>query len=172
MIITLALRALQIIFAVIVLGLSVSLAKGQDRGKAPSQTDFAAFCGGCGLVFAAIGVVACFIEVLQGIIMTVLDGIATLFTLAGGIALAVALKVHSCSNDKFLITNSIINAGAFFFRDEDGKSVLHEETRSHLQGRCHEAQATTAFLYFMFALFAGTCVLGLLGKGGRNGSIV
>lgn len=161
------------LFAIIVLALSVTLAKGQVHGKVPSQTDFAAFCGACGLIFAAVGIVACFVEKLQGIITTVLDGIATLFTLAGGIAFAVTLKVHSCSNDEFILTNSIINAGdsdsvSFL----DGKFTFSGESRSTLQGRCHEAQAITAFLFFLFAAFAATTALGAMGKGGRSGSIV
>jgi hypothetical protein len=47
--------------------------------------NYGAFCGGAGLLCAAIGVVACFFEALQGIIMLALDGLATLFVLAGGI---------------------------------------------------------------------------------------
>lgn len=105
--------------------------------------------------------------------MTALDGLATLFTLAGGIALAVALKVHGCSDNLFILTNKIINAGdAATFTDGKNNFVFDGLSKSHLEGRCHEAQATTAFLFFLFAAFAGTCVLGLLGKGGKNGSIV
>jgi hypothetical protein len=46
---------------------------------------YGAFCGGAGLLIAAIGVVACFFEALQGRIMLALDGLATFFVLAGGI---------------------------------------------------------------------------------------
>jgi hypothetical protein len=47
--------------------------------------DYGAFCGGAGVLFAAIGVLACFMESLQGIIILALDGLATFFVLAGGI---------------------------------------------------------------------------------------
>jgi hypothetical protein len=75
----------QIIFAAVVLALSVVLIKDYGPGHGPSLFDYGAFVGGAGLVFAAIGIVACFIESLQGIVMLVLDGLVTLFTLAGGI---------------------------------------------------------------------------------------
>jgi hypothetical protein len=76
----------QILFSVIILGISVSLIKGQAWPSAvPSQTSYAAFCGGWGIVIALIGVVALFVEFLQGIIIAGLDGLTTLLMLAGGI---------------------------------------------------------------------------------------
>jgi hypothetical protein len=76
----------QVLFSVIILGISVSLIKGQAWPSAvPSQTSYAAFCGGWGIVIAFIGVVALFVEFLQGIIIVGLDGLTTLLMLAGGI---------------------------------------------------------------------------------------
>jgi len=51
----------------------------------PSQTSYAAFCGGWGIVIAIIGVVALFVEALQGLIIVGLDALTTLLMLAGGI---------------------------------------------------------------------------------------
>jgi hypothetical protein len=41
-----------------------------------------------------------------------------------------------------------------------------------LFARCHEAQAVTAFLWFAFACFVATTVLGVMGRGWKGGSIV
>jgi hypothetical protein len=69
-----------------VLALSaVLIAQYGPGGSAPSIIDYGAFCGGASLVIALVGVAACFIESLQGIITLALDGLATFFLLAGGI---------------------------------------------------------------------------------------
>jgi len=76
----------QFLFSVIILGISVSLIKGQNYPSAvPSQTSYAAFCGGWGIIIALIGIAALFVEALQGIIVAGLDGLTALLTLAGGI---------------------------------------------------------------------------------------
>jgi len=92
MIVTLALRILQLLFGIVVLALSIVLIKdfgpvpeGLTAHKVPSLIDYGAFCGGAALVIAVVGVVAAFIEGLQGIIMMALDGLAAFFLLAGGI---------------------------------------------------------------------------------------
>lgn len=85
MIITGALRALQIVFCAVILGLSVSLIKGTWIGSVASQTGYAAFCGGLGLIIAAVGILAIFVDFLQGFISAGLDAFATLFLAAGGI---------------------------------------------------------------------------------------
>lgn len=75
-------------------------------------------------------------------------------------ALAVKLRVHSCSidtknlrdpsNEYFL--NPVINSGS-------GRP-------GDLTARCREAQADTAFLFFALAAFIGSLVLDLMsGKG-------
>jgi len=138
----------KIIFAVIVLSLSGDLIKGQEQGKAPSQTVFASFCAVGGLVCAAIGIIAGCIPILGGILMSVLDGLLTIFTLAGGIALAVALQTTSCSDVVQMAQNDIIRGFS--------ASIGAIPNRGTLQTRCHEAQATDAFLFFMFAAFAGS----------------
>lgn len=75
------------LFAAVVLGLSVTLIKqyGPATDKPPALFDYGAFCGGAALVIALFGIVACFVESLQGIILLALDGLASFFLLAGGI---------------------------------------------------------------------------------------
>jgi membrane associated rhomboid family serine protease len=76
---------IQILFAVVVLGLGVTLIKGQEEGAAPSQTVYAAFCGGFGIVAALLGIISILAENLSALIFVALDGLAALFAVAGGI---------------------------------------------------------------------------------------
>lgn len=92
MIVTLGLRVLQVLFAIVALALPIALIKGMGPvfrdshvDKAPSLIDYGAFCGGAGLVISLVGVVAAFFEPLQGLITMALDGLAAFFLLAGGI---------------------------------------------------------------------------------------
>jgi cytochrome bd-type quinol oxidase subunit 2 len=105
MIITLAVRVLQILFAVVVLALSVVLIRGMGPvfeghtvQKVPSLIDYGAFCGGAGIVIAVFGVVAAFFEPLQGIIIMALDALASFFVLAGGIVSAFILLELAYTN--------------------------------------------------------------------------
>jgi hypothetical protein len=85
MIVTLAVRVLSLLFAAVVLALSAVLIKDFGPGKGPALIGYGAFCGGAGIVIGAIGVIACFFDKLQGIIMLGLDAFASFFLLAGGI---------------------------------------------------------------------------------------
>ncbi|KAI9880203.1 MAG: hypothetical protein M1830_004789 [Pleopsidium flavum] len=167
MIVPLVLRAVQLLFSAIVLGISISLIRGQVHGAAPSQTDFSAFAGGWGLLIALVGIAATtFFAALEGIAMLALDGLAILFYLAAALAMAVTLRVHKCTNENFTTSNALINGGL-----RDNKYYRYID----LQGRCHKAQADTAFLFFAFAAFVGTAVLsGMAGrrKGARGGAMV
>jgi hypothetical protein len=63
------------------------------------------------------------------------DGLSLLFYMCGGIALAAAMNVHSCSNTKYTMSNRITNSSP------------------NTAWRCREAQATTAFVWFTFTAF-------------------
>ena len=63
----------------------MTLIKDQVVGGSPSAINYAAFTGGFGMVAAAAGVAALFIEPLGGFIITAIDGLASLLFLAGGI---------------------------------------------------------------------------------------
>lgn len=76
----------QLLFGAVILGLSITLIKGQYFGSAPSQTDFSAFAGGWALLAALVGILATTVfGALEGIPILVLDALATLFLLAAGI---------------------------------------------------------------------------------------
>ena len=63
----------------------MTLIKDQVVGGSPSTINYAAFTGGFGMIAAAAGVAALFIEPLGGLIMAAIDGLASLFFLSGGI---------------------------------------------------------------------------------------
>jgi Membrane-associating domain len=139
------LRPLQFIFAVLVLSLSAALVANQPTGGSPSQVNYAVFVGVFSLLtwFYTVAMSTISPDGLGSpILITILDALNSLFYFCGGIALATALRVHSCGNIAYVVTNKI-TAGS---------------TR-----RCHEAQATTAFLWFGMFL----CLLDYETKYGR-----
>lgn len=85
MIVTLVIRFSQIVFGAIALGLSITAIKWQWTGTAPATTSYSAFAGAFGMLTAVIGTVAVFLDAIPGIIMAMVDGLASLIFLAGGI---------------------------------------------------------------------------------------
>jgi occludin/MAL family lipid-associated protein len=78
-------RYSQFLFAIIVLGLSITLAKGQVIGSVPATTGYGSFTGGLGILAAIIGFAALSTDFLEGIISWAIDGLAGVAFLAGGI---------------------------------------------------------------------------------------
>lgn len=85
MIVTSVVRALQLLFGVVVLGLSITAIKWQFVGNAPATTVFGAVCGAFGVLAALIGAAAIFIDAIPDIIMAGVDALASVLFLAGGI---------------------------------------------------------------------------------------
>ena len=78
------LRGFQTLFAAVILGLSVSLVKGQWEGtKPPITLQYAAFVGGITLVAAVVGLASEWVTALQGKIGFIIDGVMTVVNLAG-----------------------------------------------------------------------------------------
>jgi len=78
-------RVLQLIFAVIVLGLSVRAAKWQWSGSVPASTAYAAFAGGFAVLITLVGIAAIWISAIPALIMSMVDALAAVLLLAGGI---------------------------------------------------------------------------------------
>lgn len=76
---------IQAIFAIVVLGISVNLARDQLIDSPPPATSYAAFCGGFGTLAALVGIVTIFASSLEGIVTWALDGLSSLTMLASGI---------------------------------------------------------------------------------------
>lgn len=127
------LRIVNFCFLVIILGLTGSLAATTVTQHNP-QVNFAIFTAAFGLLFSSIyGLLAYFIEIFAWpILLTVLDFLNVVFTLAAGAALATAIRVHSCTNDDYLSDNNVAQGST---------------------DRCRKAQASVAFLFFSFFIF-------------------
>ena len=129
-------RGIQFLFVVIVLALAGALVANQPSGGAPSQINYAIFVGVFSLLtwFYTAGASSFSPDGLGSpFVIVILDCLNLLFYFAGGIAMAVALQVHSCGNIDYLRDNEII-AGS--------------------TPRCHEAQTLTAFLWFGMSSFS------------------
>ncbi|KAI1203230.1 marvel domain-containing protein [Nemania serpens] len=169
-IVTFALRGFLVVFGAIVLALSVTLAKQQVLGSPPAETSFFAFAGAFGLIASAIAILALLIEKIPRVGVIAVDTLASLFYLAGAIALTVALKpVSSCTSsseiaqaERFL--NKLLNGGC---KTIDGKKYCNagpddEHFSEYTPGRCQKVQADYVFGYLAFAFGVASIVLTLL----------
>lgn len=136
-----ALRVALFVFLVIVLGLTGSLINGSDHAN--PQVNFALFSAVFGLVFGVIyGLLAGFLEFLAfPIVLATIDFLDFVFTFAGATAVAVAIRVHSCTNQEYLDRNTVTQGS---------------------EDRCRKAQASTAFLYFAFFVCLAQLILSVL----------
>lgn len=168
-IIGLGVKGFLLLASAVVLGLSVTLAQHQRLGTPPVETSFASFTGGFGLVVAAIGIAAIFIDAIPTLVPLVAEALASLFFLAGGIALAIAMKGVSCDGgfdtqaalDRF--SNKILNGGCptskrcYATGNESPSSP--DEVNDSLKSRCVRTQADFAFQFI--ALFAALGALAM-----------
>ncbi|GME69133.1 unnamed protein product [[Candida] boidinii] len=127
------LRAINFAFLVIILGLTGSLAATTVTQSNP-QVNFCVFVGAFGILTSTFyGIAANFVEFLGApLFLWVWDFLNFVFTFAGATALAVAIRSHSCSNQRYL----------------DGNKVTQGS-----KDRCRKSQASVAFLYFSFFVF-------------------
>merc|ERR1711900_99461 len=113
-----------------------------------SKINYAIFVSVFDMIVILWGIGACFKEGLAiGIVLPILDVIATLLTVIAGIVLAAGLGVHSCGNRSYLVSNALTNGS------------------NNPSKRCHELQASTAFYWFAFAAFLGSAILGFVSGG-------
>jgi hypothetical protein len=78
-------RALQLIFAIVVLALSIRASKWQVYGSVPATTAFAASTGGFAVLVSLVGIASIWISAIPALIMSMVDGLASVLLLAGGI---------------------------------------------------------------------------------------
>jgi hypothetical protein len=83
-----AIRGTQIIFAAIVTGLSIDLARGHHWGGLPVILGYVCFVGCVSLLAGFAGLAASWITILQGKIGLLIDGFITAVNLAGGLVSA------------------------------------------------------------------------------------
>jgi hypothetical protein len=81
-----ALRSFQLLFAVVVIGLSANLIKDQFvANTVPSAISYAAFTGAFGLLAGLATLAALWVDAIQIVIVLALDALATIFYIAGGV---------------------------------------------------------------------------------------
>lgn len=171
---TTALRGFLLLSGAVVLGLSVTLAKHQRTGGVPPETGFAAFAGAFGIISSAVGLVALFMESFPQLVALAADGLAALFYLAGGIAMAIAFKGVSCGDESEAgqmakYVNKLLNGGCGaiinglpicgIFQDvpiNDDNALGYE-----LKQRCTRVQADYAFEFIACVFGVGAIILTL-----------
>jgi len=84
------LRLVQLLFAILVLSFSVNAIKWQYYNSVPAATGFAAFAGAFGLLASLIGITAIWATPIAGLFMALIDVLAIVFFLAGGIVSNIA----------------------------------------------------------------------------------
>ncbi|KAJ5624786.1 hypothetical protein N7510_001095 [Penicillium lagena] len=158
-------RGFQLIFGIVVLGLSVTLAKNQVIYAVPAATGYAAFTGGIGIVSALLGIASLFVESLEGLISWAVDGLAALALLAGGITYAVLLRGTNCSNPETLWQNTILGGGCTTYK---GTFICaYDGNPGKLEEQCRSATADTAFMFMTFIMCLAAAAFGFFTAGRR-----
>ncbi|KAG5980229.1 hypothetical protein E4U55_004252 [Claviceps digitariae] len=122
--------------------------------SAMAAINFTMFVAALSWVVHLYGLAAVFISSLgQAMIMLPLDGLLTLFTFIDAIVLAAKLRAPNCGNiNPFSLPAAWIGYGS-----------------ADTEKRCREIQASTAFMWFLFATSAAALFFTV--KGARGGSI-
>jgi len=168
-------RACQLVFGVIVLGLSVKAIRWQKYGSAPATTSYSAFAGGFSVLVALAGIAAGFIDAIPDLLMAVVDALASFLLLAGGIAFAIALKGVDCSThtdtspSKDIGELIVSGCGKEYGTDICGIQ-LENNPYSAVTARCKTVEADAAFLFLGFLASLAAAALCYLAstRGGRG----
>jgi len=147
-----ALRALQFFWTLLIMALVGNMIASALGGN-PSIVNYCIFLA----VFSMLSLIYLFaVEfneafMIHPILPLAVDALNTLLFLIGGIALAAELGTHSCGNAGYVNTNTVTSG-----------SYNNEK-------RCHEAQASCAFIWFAFATYACSLVFSALeARGGGS----
>jgi len=150
--INLVMRGLQFFWSLLIIALVGNMIADAFAGN-PSIINYIMFASVFAMLTLFYLIPATFNEsfAFHPMLMVGLDVINTLLFFCGAVALAAYLGVHSCGNRSYTHNNFVTNGS-------------HNESK-----RCHEAQASCAFLWFGFAAFAVSAVLSALQS--RGGSV-
>lgn len=108
---------------------------------------------------------ALFVDSLNGIITWVLDALAAIFLLAGGIAMVIGLRGVDCSKTSSTSYNPILTCGTTKLGKEPVNGCHATETMS----RCKMARADDVFMFLGFVVGLGALVSSFLSHRGRSG---
>jgi len=146
------LRGLQFIWVLLITALIGNVIALNYNGNM-SAINFTMFVAVLSWLAVIYGLVASFVESIAiPIVIFVLDGAATLFTFISAVVLSAKLGATNCSHPNK--SPGWIGYGSF----NDGK-------------RCREIQASTAFMWFLWATFLATLVLAFLSFKRVGGSV-
>ncbi|KAK4549532.1 hypothetical protein LTR36_006529 [Oleoguttula mirabilis] len=173
MITSLAVRFFQLVFGAVVLGLSITAIEWQYFGSAPATTTYCAFAGAFGMLTALIGTAAIFVEAVPDLIMAIVDALASVLFLAGGIAFAIGLRGVSCGDVNETYKSYLLNGGCKGKGDNLQCGIdIHPYA---LPGRCKMVEADSAFLFLGFLVSVAAAVLCYLaskrGGGARRSAV-
>ncbi|GKT43686.1 uncharacterized protein ColSpa_03867 [Colletotrichum spaethianum] len=164
--------------AIVVIGLSVDLVKGQVVGDAPTTTKYGTFAGGFGLAVAILGLASAFIDAIPALVVMAADALSGLLLLGGGIAFAIGLRGVTCdpkTQEEYdmLSDNVLLNGGAVRVK----RSTAREEmTMGRLMDNCKKATADQAMQFVTFGFAMATVVFVFLvwknGRGSRGGAYI
>ncbi|PGH08771.1 hypothetical protein AJ79_05870 [Helicocarpus griseus UAMH5409] len=147
--VNIALRILQTIFAVIIMALIGNMIN-EAYNESSSTVNYVLFVPAFTLLTMFYLLTATINDsfIVHPAVMFLVDLLNLIFVFCGAVALPSKLRVHDCSNEEYTSTNTITRDG------------------SDLEQRCREAQASTAFLWFLWAAFlASTIISGLAMRG-------
>ncbi|OQO03788.1 hypothetical protein B0A48_10428 [Cryoendolithus antarcticus] len=175
MILPLVSRAVQGLFAAVVLGLSIVAIRWQVYGKAPAQSGFASFAGAFGCLAAAIGIAGIWITALSTLILAIIDGVAGVCLLIAGITYVVALRGLDCGEAAHILDdkqwkwlpaaiNHPLLTGGSGPKSDDGyamglSSYGEDKINGVFTDRCHKAKANMVFMFLAFASCVAAAVL-------------
>lgn len=138
----------------------------------PSVVNYAMFCS----VFTMLSLIYLIPATIKEglafhpVIMIAVDVLNTIFTFCCAVALAAELGVHSCGRRVSTPARAIRDNAHHSEQDYiDNNGITDGTAPGNRSKRCHEAQASDAFLWFGFAAFAASSVLsGLSSRGGAD----
>ncbi|KAK9852928.1 hypothetical protein MYU51_007397 [Penicillium brevicompactum] len=135
-------RVVQLVFGLVIFSLSLSLARGQVIESIPSETIYAAFAGGLGIVAALLGNAAISETSFNGPLLWIVDGVTGLALFAGGVVsipyVIFAVRLHGTRCSSWLTTyqNVLLSGGC----------------------ECAAATADTVFMFLTFIVCIGALV--------------
>ncbi|KAK4122499.1 hypothetical protein N657DRAFT_647211 [Parathielavia appendiculata] len=155
--IQLLLRAIQLLFIIILTGLigNVIASNINAAGTATAAINFSMFVIVLSWLVALLGLATSMVERIRLPVLVLLgaDALATLFTFIDAIVLSAKLRAVSCANTE----------------GHPGDWIAYGSAND--EKRCREVQASTVFMWFLFATFTAALVLSLLGFRRGGGSI-
>ncbi|PKS05828.1 hypothetical protein jhhlp_007657 [Lomentospora prolificans] len=149
-----ALRVLEFLWCLLLVSLlgNVIASERNASTSANAAINFSMFVAVLAWLATIYGLLTRFVPAIEvNIVSLVLDGLATLFTFINAIVLAAKLRAVNCGNlDHDSLPKNYIAWGS-----------------ANDEKRCREIQASTAFMWFLFACFAAS--LFFTWRDGRRG---